>query len=108
MTFPIMIVEDRYQGVYSGYRWLAFPNFDSYYSYQRDIEQGVWGDDVSAATWAQNNQNKYWGGATPSEALEALQMAHRQEAPKTTPLRASDIDASNASLGPIRYDDLAI
>lgn len=114
--FPVVIVEDRYQGTYTGYKWLAFPNFDSYYSYERDLVEGVWGDDVSAADWAFKKSGSYWGGDTPEEALKALQAAHSSGGDDSTESvhgasknsNAKKIDASSEDLGIIRYDDLAI
>lgn len=70
--FPIVVVEDRYMGVYSGFRWLAFPKFDEDYDYVKDLYDGAWGDDVTAAGWAADNQGRYWGGNTPDEAVENL------------------------------------
>jgi hypothetical protein len=105
-VFPIVIVEDRYQGVYSGHRWLAFPDFQSYYSYHEDLEKGVWGDDVSAAEWAHRRENDYWGGATPDEALEALREAHKPSERKAT--SNSLEEATLSDLQGLRYDDLAI
>ncbi len=68
-AFPIVIVEDRYSGVYSGYKWLVFARFDETINMSEDMENGVWGDDVEAATWFAENGHRYWGGSTPDEAL---------------------------------------
>lgn len=67
-----MIVEDRYSGLYTGHKWIAFPQFDENYSYNTTLENGVWGDDLEALDWAIGNKGKYWGGDTPQEAVDNL------------------------------------
>lgn len=68
-SFPIVIVEDRYTGVYSGHRWLVFPQFDEEIDAIKDLAEGVWGDDSEAVEWFSENGHRYWGGNTPDEAL---------------------------------------
>lgn len=72
VRFPVVIVEDRYGGLYTGHKWIAFPQFDEDYKYSETLEDGVWGDDLEALDWAINNRGKYWGGDTPQEAVDNL------------------------------------
>lgn len=68
--WPIAIVQDRYQGTYTGGRWVAIPHAD--YS---SFDYTVWGDDGSCMEWAFENieGNKQVGvGDTPEEALSDL------------------------------------
>jgi hypothetical protein len=72
MLWPIIIVQDRYRGVYTGGRWVAIGQAD----YVLDsLDDTVWGDDASCMEWAYRNidQLKQVGiGGTPDEALEDL------------------------------------
>jgi hypothetical protein len=68
--WPILIVQDRYQGVYTGGRWVAIPWAD-----RCDLESTVWSDDVSCADWAYRNvvrRKRVGVGDTPEAALADL------------------------------------
>ena len=74
--YPVVLIEDRYQGVYSGGRWLAVANADIRIE---DVPRASWllgngpgGDDLEAAEfWA---QAPAWiaVGSTPDEAVREL------------------------------------
>ena len=66
--YPLTIIRDRYNGTYSGGKYLAF--YQDYYDITEDID----GDDVTCATWwAKNKDAVIVGrGATPNEAEEDL------------------------------------
>lgn len=70
--FPVIVVQDRYSGVYSGHNWIALPAFDRDYDYHKDLVDGIWGDDVEAVEWCVDNKERYWGGDTPEEAESNL------------------------------------
>ena len=73
---PIMVVQDRYQGVYSGGGWWAVARADDLLDGMTRIqwlmENGPGGDDVTCAVlW---NRRPPWVAAaqTPDEAVAAL------------------------------------
>lgn len=69
--WPIVIVQDRYRGTYTGAQWIAIPQADTF----GDFETTVWGDDCDCMDWAESciKKNKQVGlGDTPEEALSDL------------------------------------
>lgn len=69
--WPIMIVQDRYRGTYTGAQWIAIPQADM----AEDLETTVWGDDIECIDWADSfiKKDKRVGiGDTPDQALSDL------------------------------------
>lgn len=64
--YPATIVCDRYDGTYSGGRWLAFP-LDYY-----EIPVGVDGDDTECAMFWHSYDEPVGRGDSPEEALGDL------------------------------------
>jgi hypothetical protein len=74
VLWPIVIVQDRYRGTYTGGEWVAIGQAD-YFLGASTLEDTVWGDDASCMEWAHRNihQLKQVGiGDTPEKALEDL------------------------------------
>lgn len=72
--YPVTIIYDRYGGVYSGGRWVAF---NLYYD---DIPGAVSGDDISCHEFWSEFKNRHGvagRGDTPDEALEDLRSRRR-------------------------------
>ncbi len=65
--YPLTIVADRYQGSYSGGKYIAFPqHFDA-------LDPAVHGSDEDcAAYWFEADQSPYGVGETPQEAVQDL------------------------------------
>jgi hypothetical protein len=71
--YPATITADRYGGIYSGGRWLAYPLFPN------DLPDDPDSDDVTAASWWDENGDLPIGrGPTPDKAHNDL--LHRLEA----------------------------
>ncbi len=66
ILYPVTIVEDRYNGTYSGWQWIAF-NMEAI-----DIPQDVSGSDLAHAEFWSKNNVVVGKGNTPTEALEEL------------------------------------
>src|SRR5205085_8860221 len=66
--FPIVVVEDRYSGTYSGGNWTAAPRGLDL------LDSDAMADDTSAAVfWARHEVTSLdGGGATPDAAVEDL------------------------------------
>lgn len=74
---PIVIIEDRYGGTYSGGLWVAVASAETQYEgttrLQFAMEDGVGGDDASAMEfWEHTKPNWAAAGNTPSAAIENL------------------------------------
>ena len=64
--YPLTIIQDRYNGTYSGGRYLAFNlDFD-------DVPLEVIGDDVETANFFYKTKIKYGKGATIMDAVNDL------------------------------------
>jgi hypothetical protein len=65
--YPTTIVRDRYSGLFSGGKYVAFPSsFD-------ELDPAIGGDDGDcAAYWAEADQSPYGVGETPQEAVQHL------------------------------------
>ena len=76
--YPIVIVEDRYRGSYSGGQWLAIREADV--AMERDgptrapfvVDDGPSGSDPEARTFWDNPPDWIAVGATPDEAVLGL------------------------------------
>jgi hypothetical protein len=79
-AFPVVIVQDRYNGLYSGGDWFAIAESDTPYL-EADLEptriaycleSGPNGPDEEARTFWRHRP--YWiaSGSTPQEAIDAL------------------------------------
>ena len=81
-AYPIAIIEDRYQGTYSGGRWLAVAGIGA-----PDIGAAVpmllrlaaregapnpWGDDLMAVAFWNDPPKWIASGDTPEDAIDAL------------------------------------
>ena len=63
--YPVVIVNDRYNGTYSGGKWTAFHEYD--------VPEGCYSDDVSCAEfWTLAQEMKTGIGNTPQDALDNL------------------------------------
>ncbi len=77
---PIVVVQDRYQGVYAGGAWLAIANATTMVGGLRrvdhvldeDTDLGPWGEDVAAMEFWTDPPHWISVGATPDEALKNL------------------------------------
>jgi hypothetical protein len=77
---PIVVVQDRYQGVYAGGAWLAIANATTMVGEFRridhvldeDTDLGPWGSDVVAMEFWTGPPDWISVGATPDEALKNL------------------------------------
>jgi hypothetical protein len=80
--FPIVILEDRYNGVYSKGRWIAISEGDRLengaYRIIRCLEDGPHGDDTDAALFWGSPPSWLAVGDTPDEALNNLLAKHDQ------------------------------
>jgi hypothetical protein len=75
-AFPIVVIEDRYNGVYSGGKWIAFAkaddeNLSCVLAYLTE-NVGPWGDDIVARVFGQSLPAWAAVGATPDEAVQAV------------------------------------
>jgi len=69
--YPIHIIQDRYNGIYSKGDWLAISRYHEYRD--SDIENDPLSDDCSARNFWLGPVPKWIGvGNTPNEALENL------------------------------------
>jgi len=65
-VYPCTIVHDRYGGVYSGAKWIAFPqDYDH-------VNEAVGADDVSCCNYWNEHPWTVGRGETPQEAYEDL------------------------------------
>jgi hypothetical protein len=80
-AYPIAIISDRYQGTYSGGKWLAIAGIGVpgqgqavLSPLEKDAEKAPnpWGDDLEAADFWQAPPSWIAVGDTPEEALAAL------------------------------------
>lgn len=64
-VYPLIIVEDKYNGAYSGGKWLAFS------CYPQEISNDIFGEDVECASfWSTHTMASYIGrGANINEAV---------------------------------------
>lgn len=73
---PVMIVEDRYQGVYGGGRWWALARGDEKFGGRSRIdwlmENGPSADDVTCAVFWAHRPPWIAAGPTPDAALQNL------------------------------------
>jgi hypothetical protein len=80
---PVVIVQDRYGGVYSGGAWLAVGGATTLengaYRVIRTLEEGPHGDDVTAGEFWMNPPDWIAVGSTPDLAFRALQTKLRGE-----------------------------
>jgi len=79
LLWPIVIVQDRYQGIYTGGKWVAIPQADLAPSF----ETTVWGDDCECMEWVADNienQKTVGVGGSPQEAYDdLLSLSHYQD-----------------------------
>ncbi len=69
--YPIVVLEDRYSGAYSGGLWIAVAEGDK----RRRMDEvwaGAHGDDITAAEWAQNMPEWVAVGGSPNDAVRNL------------------------------------
>jgi hypothetical protein len=66
MTYPLTIVADRYDGTYSGGRFLAFP------LYYDDLPKGFDDTDVACARFWEKHEEPVGVGATANAAVADL------------------------------------
>ena len=66
MPYPITIVQDRYNGVYSGGKWLALKQ------YATDIPYELDSDDTTCIDFWFRTKQIIGKGNTPNEALKDL------------------------------------
>ena len=75
-SFPVVIVEDRYGGTYSGGAWLAIANADERQDEMQRVswilEFGPHGGDCEAAEFWGSPPHWIAAGMTPDEAVDAL------------------------------------
>lgn len=67
--YPCTIIPDRYDGTYSGYKWISFP------CNPEDVPKEASGNDVECADFWQkveDNHIIFGGGDTPDEAYRDL------------------------------------
>lgn len=67
--YPVVVVEDRYSGTYSGGQWLAVAEGDIN---MPSVWIGPHGDDCTSAAFWDNAPKWIATGDTPNEALAAL------------------------------------
>lgn len=66
--YPIVIVQDRYQGIYAGGEWIAISG-----DHFNEVTEVVWGSDGEAMGFVRLSVEKWVAvGDTPNEALERL------------------------------------
>jgi hypothetical protein len=74
--YPIVIIQDRYGGCYSGGAWLAISRADQLengaYRIVRCLEGGPHDGDVEAREFWENPPPWIAAGATPEEAIKKL------------------------------------
>lgn len=82
-TYPIIVMQDRYSGVYSGGRWLAIAcataavdDGGTRVEFCLNAPDGPSGSDVEAAGFWVNAPEWIAVGGTPDEALEKLRKSH--------------------------------
>lgn len=69
--FPVVVIEDRYIGTYSGGAWIAVANATR--SGRLDsVLDGAFGDDCAASDWGCDKPEWCAVGSTPDEAVQAL------------------------------------
>lgn len=69
MIYPVTIISDRYDGVYSGGKWTAW-NLD-----ESEIPEDASGDDLACYDFWNMEEKPVCGiGQTPNEAYEDLKM----------------------------------
>lgn len=67
LIYPLVVVNDRYNGVYSGAEWTAWED------YPYAIPDDIFGDDDSCCEfWLKANRNNIGFGNTPDEAIADL------------------------------------
>ena len=66
MYYPITVVHDRYDGIYSGGKWIAW-NLEPY-----EIREESQADDTVCMFFWHNCKEPYGRGDTPEEAIEDL------------------------------------
>lgn len=75
--FPVVIVQDRYGGVYSGGKWLAIAEAtrmeNGAYRVVRCLEDGPYGEDTDAMVFWSDPPSWVASGNTPEEAVAKLQ-----------------------------------
>jgi hypothetical protein len=74
ILYPVIVVQDRYSGVYSGGRWLAIANGRDAGNRMADVWCGAHGGDTEAAEFGADIPSLHWiaVGETPDEAVAAL------------------------------------
>ena len=82
MTYPIVVLQDRYSGVYSGGDWLAVAGATDRMDDGRtridfclNADEGPSGSDIEAATFWVDSPSWIAVGTTPDEALAKLRNA---------------------------------
>jgi hypothetical protein len=75
-AYPIIILQDRYQGVYSGGGWIACCEADELHDgsprHEWLIQSGPNGDDTEAATFWANAPDWVAAGVSPDLAVASL------------------------------------
>jgi hypothetical protein len=67
IIYPLVVINDRYNGVYSGAEWTAWED------YPDAIPDDIFGDDDSCCEfWLKANKNNIGFGNTPDEAIADL------------------------------------
>lgn len=69
--YPLCIVEDRYDGVYSGGKYTAWNRYSA--------PDEVWWDDCGCADFFSSTDITYGVGNTPEEAVENLKIKLKEE-----------------------------
>lgn len=77
-VYPVVILQDRYSGAYSGGAWIAIydwdaPVGDGLRTRLGVVYDGAHGDDITAANWADSKPDWVAVGNTPDEALRNLE-----------------------------------
>ncbi len=98
--WPIAIVEDRYDGVYSGGSWLAIAKFDhsagdGLRTRLGLVMDGAHGDDMDAMSFGDDQPEWYAVGNSPQQALDALRRKHFIATNKMTPEQAREGELSH-------------
>ncbi len=80
-SYPVVIIEDRYSGTYSGGKWIAIAGFDTDGPASELLAALAADDEDLPSPWAQDiPTQEFWDnppgyvavGSTPDEALKAL------------------------------------
>jgi len=67
IIYPLVVINDRYNGVYSGAEWTAWED------YPDAIPDAIFGDDDSCLDfWLEANKSNIGLGNTPEEAIADL------------------------------------